>query len=503
MTLPRNVWLVALAAICLLYILLRFWNLTESCLWFDEIFSVHAARHAWAEMFWFVAQDLIHPPLFYVFLKLWISIGGESLAWLRAFPVFFSVAALVPFFLLCRELKLNFQAAAVALFFLAVNGALIKYAQEVRMYAVFQCAALFSLWIFARYFNLGKNIWILTALNILLIYTHYFGWLVIAAEITAIAVLQRIKIRQMAVMAGILLAGFAPWIYALWRAAQVNSDLGQNIGWIPKPNLETVVQFVFDVVEPIYYQASSADAASNYLISVPVLLLFIAAALFWLADWKNKPPEEKRQFFLLLILIKTPVIFALVLSWILPYSIFGTRHLIFVFAPAAIFFAVCLTEIKIRAVKAAFAGAFVLLAAAAFVWQSARPPAKFIWCGWEDLAQNLDQTGDTKIYVFEDLVAYHFWYAVRDRDRVQIIRVKNVPEMIEDRAYFLPRGFPEVPTADESAMTGERFFVAFRDVNFNEKHPPLKNLKAHGYRIGEPRIFEAQGLKAILVEVSK
>src|SRR5687768_1422948 len=83
------------------YVALRFWRLTDSCLWFDEIFSVHAAGHAWDSILNFVALDLIHPPLFYVLLKLWIGMVGEGLLWLRLFPVVFSVIAIVPFIGLC------------------------------------------------------------------------------------------------------------------------------------------------------------------------------------------------------------------------------------------------------------------------------------------------------------------------------------------------------------------------------------------------------------------
>ena len=56
--LSEKSWHGVLAAIFLVYILLRFWNLTESCLWFDEIFSVHAAELRWENLFGFVAQDL-------------------------------------------------------------------------------------------------------------------------------------------------------------------------------------------------------------------------------------------------------------------------------------------------------------------------------------------------------------------------------------------------------------------------------------------------------------
>src|ERR687886_2082712 len=95
---PRS-QLVLTALLVALYAAVRLWRLTATCLWFDEIFSVHAARHTWAGLWSFAAADLIHPPLFYALLKLWIAAGGESLLWLRLFPALASVAALVPFLL--------------------------------------------------------------------------------------------------------------------------------------------------------------------------------------------------------------------------------------------------------------------------------------------------------------------------------------------------------------------------------------------------------------------
>src|SRR3989440_9280244 len=112
------VWLLLVA----LYAAARLWRLTAACLWFDEIFSVHAARHAWGGLWSFAAADLIHPPLFYALLKLWAAAGGESLFWLRLFPALTSVAALVPFFLLARELRLTRAETNAALLLAAGNG---------------------------------------------------------------------------------------------------------------------------------------------------------------------------------------------------------------------------------------------------------------------------------------------------------------------------------------------------------------------------------------------
>jgi uncharacterized membrane protein len=497
-------WLIIFALVCAAFIALRFWNLTTSCLWFDEIFSVHAAGMDFQNLVWFVAQDLIHPPLFYILLKFWIMIGGESLFWLRFFSVFFSIISLIPLFFLCRELKLSYSTISLALFFLAANGCLIKYAQEVRMYSPFLFFALFSMWLFARFLHLGKNIWILTIINVLLIYTHYFGWLVVLSEITAIIVLQRIKIRQMLIMFGILLLSFAPWIFAVWKAAEVNANLGQNIGWIAAPNLATLFQFLFDLIEPFYYQQSSIDQTSIFIITIPLLLLLMTAFTIYLIDWKSESTEEKQNLILLTILTKIPILAALIASWVLPYSVWGTRHLIFVFVPFAILTAIVLTKIKPAAVAGIFLGLIFVLFAGAFYIQTKRGMPVLFECAWENLAQRLDKNTPAKIYVFEDLVAYDMWFALRGAEaNFEIIKVDGIEELKEDKAYFLPRGFEKVQKIAENGMTGERFYVAFRDAKFNEKHPPLRNLINKGYKIGEPKVFETPGLRGFLVEVWK
>jgi uncharacterized membrane protein len=500
-------WLLITVLICAVYISLRLWHLTDSCLWFDEIFSIHAAEHDWREMFWFIAQDLIHPPLFYVLLKIWIAVGGTSLFWLRFFPVFFSTLAIIPFILLCRQLKLSHLTTALGLMFFAVNGSLIKYAQEVRMYSLLLCFALVSLWLFVRFLNWGKGFKFLIIVNILLVYTHYFGWFVVASEVFAVLFLARQRFKPIFLMLLIAILSFVPWVIEIWEAAKINSNVNQNIGWMTKPNISAVFQFIFDLFEPIYFEQSNRDAPAIILITLPLIVLIIIAFGFFLADWKNEDSLEKRNFSLLAIFAFTPILLAFIASWIFPYSIWGTRHLIIVFAPFAILSAIAISKIKIRKLKFACVAAICLLFGAAFVLQATRTTPTYIWCAWENLAANLLKTNraesePAKIYVFEDLVAYHFWFTLRDSDsRFQVVKVNSVEGLTEDRAYFLPRGFDAVQTTDK--FEGERFFVAFRDKKFNFSAPPLQNLVAQGYKINETQTFEAQGVKAFLVEISR
>src|SRR4029079_11274483 len=112
----RYIYGSCLVVLIVVYVVVRLWRLTDSCLWFDEIFSVHAAEHSWTGLWSFVGQDLVHPPLYYLLLKIWISIGSESVLWVRSLTVLFSIAALIPFYFLCRSLQLSRLALLTAMF---------------------------------------------------------------------------------------------------------------------------------------------------------------------------------------------------------------------------------------------------------------------------------------------------------------------------------------------------------------------------------------------------
>lgn len=373
------------------------------------------------------------------------------------------------------------------------------------MYSLLLCLSLFSLWLFLRFFNLGKSFWILTVINILLVYTQYFGWTIVAAEVLAIAIFQRIKIGKILLMFGLTMLSFAPWVFTVWKNADLsNSTASQNLGWMNKPNLRTLIQFKFDLFEPFYYRQSNTDAASIYFITIPLLLIVTTAFVFYFINWKNEDETQKQNFVLLLIFIIVPFFFAFTASWILPFSIWGTRHLTIIFAPVMILSAIALNKITTAPLKFILLYSMLLLFGISFFLQTQRETPQYIWCAWEKLASELPRNEPSKIYVFEDLVAYHFWFALRDSERpIQIIKVNGIPELTEDKAYFLPRGFDEVQTTGENGITGEKFWIAFRDTSFDSTKPPLKNLIEKGYKIGQPKVFEAQGQKAFLVSVEK
>lgn len=532
---PRRLFLVG--SITALFVGVRLWRLDASCLWFDEIFSVHAAQHNWGGLLDFVALDLIHPPLFYLLLKVWVAlVGGESVWWLRLFPVLLATAAIVPFLLLCRELRLRPAVQHLALLLMAVNGYLIQHAREVRMYSLLLLCAACSLWLFARFSNSNapkRHAHALFAANLLLVYTHYFGWLLVGIELLFLIIRQRGKLKWFAAVVGALSVCFIPWLVLVLQAAGAGQGLAQNLGWAARPHLLDIFQPFLLLHEPFRYRQNTHEPLVlrvNILLSI---LLFVPAfaALGWraLARADARGAEtgvgqgQERRVELnftvnwLLFFSVTPVVVTFLLAQILPQSIWGIRHLTIIAPAYLLLAAIALVSLRpywLATTIRLLLGCWLVLAGTFALMRREAPP---IWCAWETLARQASRAetsspgdsteGGVKVYAFEDLAAYHLWYGMNlahDR-RFNISVVKDFHGLVEDKAFFLPRGFPEVTTIREpdAVPREEHFWVAFRDASGKAEHPFLKLLSAHGYETGERFEVTASGQKAFMVSVTR
>lgn len=506
-----------IAVLGLGYSALRLWRLTEPCLWFDEIFGIHATTHAWGDLIPFVAKDLIHPPLFYLLLKLWIGIGGESVLWLRLFPVLFAIASLFPLLMLCRELKLRSTTIVVAFGLFAVNGALIKYAQEVRMYSLLLLLSLLSTWLFSRFYFRGKSFWLLVLVNVLLVYSHYFGWFVVATEVAAILLTQRIKILQTLLMFVVVAAAFVPWVFAVFRFAEPGSGVKENIGWMLRPGFRELLEFGFDLVDPFYFQQSSVDKTANFIIAIPIAAILVTALTLFVTRFRNEANKDRILF--LCLFFGTPLLMAFSFSWLLPVSIWGSRHLLIVFAPAILLIAITLSDIPQKWVRRGLIAAIGVLSTAALIQQFTRPQQQQIWCAWEPLAvewvlASQPSAETPTVYVFEDLVAYHYWFATRNLPARKIVLVKGLEGIPNDPAYFLPRGFDEIRTSSFNEVTGDEIWLSFRQLSrkqaigehersTREFEVPVTYFENIGYSVEDVRRHIYGSQTAFLVRMSK
>jgi hypothetical protein len=142
-------------------------------------------------------------------------------------------------------------------------------------------------------------------------------------------------------------------------------------------------------------------------------------------------------------------------------------------------------------------GAFVLVvlfAGYGFIIQLGRPVPEHVWCGFEELGKKvLGEYNDGPLYVFEDLAAYHLWFAFRNEPdakiRERVVKVEGFPGMDEDKAYFLPRGM-EYVSKETLPLTYSEMWLIYRAPNFDPTKPPLDTLLANGFKVERTEVFE-------------
>ena len=81
---------------------LRMHQLAGPTLWYDEAASWKTIQFPWPEMFQSIERN-VHPPVYYILLKLWASVCGYSTESLRGFSVLFGVATVGVIGLIVRE----------------------------------------------------------------------------------------------------------------------------------------------------------------------------------------------------------------------------------------------------------------------------------------------------------------------------------------------------------------------------------------------------------------
>ncbi len=209
------------------------WRLGWSDIWIDEAFSKALARHSLPDLLRLVAHDS-HPPLYFIGLKGFTAVVGDSDFAIRLFSVLGALATLTLAFVLGRRVfgppgALVWCALLVAL---PMPG---LYAHVARMYtwAAFVCVGVFlHAVLFARERRRG-DLFGLGLFSAAAAYTHYYS--LIAAfwiDLTLLVLLVARKERAWRGVAGLGLAVFVlylPWLMALRsQAAAVHRDF-----WIP------------------------------------------------------------------------------------------------------------------------------------------------------------------------------------------------------------------------------------------------------------------------------
>ncbi len=156
-----------LSSVVLLLLLLAFGlrahRIGDQRVWWDEGWSVWAARFPVADILRETGND-VHPPLYFTLLHLWRAGSGDSEAGLRLFSAALGLLTVAATYALGRSMARGLlppgAARAVGLLaalLLAVSRFAIAWSQEIRMYALATLLGVLAVWAARRVWAYGRR----------------------------------------------------------------------------------------------------------------------------------------------------------------------------------------------------------------------------------------------------------------------------------------------------------------------------------------------------------
>ena len=307
--LPASVFAVAVIADA--------WKLGQKNLWLDEAASWFTARQSLPALVADTASD-VHPPLYYLALKLWMAAFGDSATALRSLSLVCGVAGVLLTFRLASRF-VPIAVAYVAALWYALSPISVFFSQEARMYPAAGAAVLGAClacrrWLDSDLRDRRALLWY-AGCAVAGLYLHYFTVLPIAVMCGHVFLRLRrhghtdARRAWTTVHAGIA-AAFAPWAPVLvdqmlrgqdWRRAILWSDLPHEAGlalgtftfggYYQAPLFSTVALRIIVVLGlglgVTAFKAAKRDEPDTFLTVVAITPLIVGLALMPLTGYLN------------------------------------------------------------------------------------------------------------------------------------------------------------------------------------------------------------------------
>jgi len=181
-SLLKNDYLILL--IVVLGLVLRIYDLGGESLWLDEFYSVNIAKLGLTDMLRELRfENESNPPLHFILLHYFIALFGDSEFAVRLPSALFGTFSILMIYMIGKRL-FNRETGLIAALILAVSVFQVNFSQEARGYNLMMFLGLFSLYSFLRIIDSRHRGYSITYIlsSALLMYTHYYGVFVVAAE---------------------------------------------------------------------------------------------------------------------------------------------------------------------------------------------------------------------------------------------------------------------------------------------------------------------------------
>lgn len=313
-TLKYGSWFALL--IFFVNLILKLWFLSYNDLALDEPFTLFHSQKSFAGIFEMLRGEN-NPPLYFLFMKIWTSTFGIGTFAARFPSVVFSSLAAAMIYLTGRKF-FNLRTGLIASLLFSFSNTHLFYAQDARVYALFFLLAVCSNYIFfcLQQTPGSKKLlisWII--LNVLLLYSHFFGIVFVFFQLIAVLSLKQLReslLKQTLWCCFALILLFSPYISILIQ--RFISTTG-NTPWIQPP--------LWSDLYTMFWRFSNTPVNTVIMLA----LLFIGIYLSFSRKKINNVVLTDK-FRILLFLLFIPFLFIFFVSFKIP--LFLDRYLIFV-----------------------------------------------------------------------------------------------------------------------------------------------------------------------------
>ncbi len=309
-------------------------------LWYDEAFCLYISRFSMKE----ILNGIVlcsYPPLFFILLHFWdLLFNGIPELFLRLLPIFFGTATIPMLYKLGRD-ALGREEGLTAAFLLAVSPLHIYYSLELKPYSMLIFWAFYSVFLLFRALKYGGRYWVyLSLINVLVLYTHYFGIYLLAAEALYVftAFLSTRKgLRQIFLSMLLSFVLFLPQMWVLIRI-HMPETISFADNWMPP------VSFIMTYM---IFKDFAAGYHSTRILYMPLLFLYLSLALTALIFHKKRKHAWSVACFLLI-----PILLAAIIGQFMT-PMYISRYFLFCLPFFVLLVGAGLKTIKLRKVKQA------------------------------------------------------------------------------------------------------------------------------------------------------
>jgi uncharacterized membrane protein len=322
--------LLCILAGVIVFVIIAFWTITKSSIWFDEGFSAYIIHFNFIDIAHYTALD-VHPPLYYWLLKLWSMLFGNTELGLRSMSVLFGGVSIIFSYLLVHRL-FGQKVARISLLFIVSSPLLIRYSQEARMYTLMVAIALAATYVLTFAVNTNRKLpWIIYGILVGLgMWTHYFSvfiWIahwvwrtdIISHKVKKSEFIKSLFSKEWAIANTIAVGMFIPWLPFFISQLFV---VQLNGFWMNPVTFKTIPDFITDV---IYYQYSG-DVEDWLALGLFMAIILLAVLAFRV--YKTQNIVRRQSYRLIMMLAFIPVLLLFILSMPPFRSIFSDRYLI-------------------------------------------------------------------------------------------------------------------------------------------------------------------------------